>query len=45
MFEDALIESANRGGGSRKAITLPLSIGIHALVIGVILGASMLFRR
>src|SRR5437667_3637309 len=43
MFEDALIESANRGGGSRKAITLPLSIGIHALVIGVILGASIWF--
>ena len=43
MFEGALIESAGRGGGSRKAVTLPLSIAIHAVIIGVALGASIWF--
>ncbi|HYR46677.1 MAG TPA: TonB family protein [Thermoanaerobaculia bacterium] len=43
MFENALIESAGRGGGSRKAVTLPLSIAIHAVIIGIALGASIWF--
>ena len=43
MFEDVLIESTRRRGDSRKALTLPVSIAIHALVIGIALGASLWF--
>jgi len=43
MFEDTLIESAKHQSGSRKAVTLPVSIAIHALVIGAVLGASIWF--
>ncbi len=43
MFEGALIESARHRGDSKKAITLPVSIAIHGLVIGLALGASIWF--
>jgi periplasmic protein TonB len=43
MFEEVLIESARHRGDSRKAITLPVSIAIHAIVIGIALGASIWF--
>src|SRR5215468_4590209 len=43
MFEDVLIESTRRKGDSRKAMTLPVSIAIHGIVIGVALGASIWF--
>jgi|SRR5437867_1820681 len=43
MFEEDLIESAHHKGDSRKALTLPVSIAIHALVIGIALGASIWF--
>ena len=43
MFEDVLIESSNRSGGSKTALTLPVSIAIHAIVIGLIVGASIWF--
>jgi protein TonB len=43
MFEDALIESSKRKGDSRTGVTLPVSIAIHALVIGIALGASVWF--
>ena len=43
LFEGALIESAKHKGDSKKAITLPVSIAIHGLVIGLALGASMWF--
>src|SRR6266498_3233107 len=43
MFEDALIESSHRKGDSRKATTLPISIAIHGIVIGIALGASIWF--
>ena len=43
MFEDTLIESAKHQSGSKKAVTLPVSILIHGLVIGVALGASIWF--
>jgi protein TonB len=43
MFEDVLIESGHRKQGGRKALTLPLSIAIHAIVIGIALGASIWF--
>src|SRR5262249_2419120 len=43
MFEDALIESAPHKGDSKKAMTLPVSILIHGLVIGIALGASIWF--
>ena len=42
MFEDVLIESSNRKGGSKTALTLPVSIAIHAVVIGLIVGAAKL---
>ena len=43
MFEEDLIESTKRKGGSRTGMTLPVSIGIHGLVIGIALGASIWF--
>ena len=43
MFEGALIESAKHKGASKTAMTLPVSIAIHGLVIGLALGASMWF--
>src|ERR1700681_775983 len=43
MFEDTLIESAKHQSGSKKALTLPVSLGIHILVVGVVLGASIWF--
>ena len=43
MFEGALIESAKHKGDTKRALTLPLSIAIHGLVIGLALGASMWF--
>jgi len=43
MFEGALIESAKRKGVSKKASFLPISFLVHALVIGLALGASMWF--
>ena len=43
MFEEDLIESKKRHGGSRTGTTLPVSIAIHGLVIGIALGASIWF--
>ncbi len=43
MFEDTLIESAKHQSGSKKALTLPVSVAIHALVVGVVLGMSIWF--
>ena len=43
MFEEDLIESKKRHGGSRTGMTLPVSIAIHGLVIGIALGASIWF--
>jgi periplasmic protein TonB len=43
MFEDVLIESSRRKAGNRTALTLPVSIAIHAVVIGLIVGASIWF--
>jgi protein TonB len=43
MFENSLIESSHRRGDSRKAATLPISIAVHAIVIGAALGASIWF--
>ncbi len=43
MFEEDLIESAKHKGDSKKAVTLPVSIAIHGLVIGIALGASIWF--
>jgi protein TonB len=43
MFEDTLIESAKHESGSKKALTLPASVAIHVLVVGVVLGASIWF--
>lgn len=43
MFEGSLIESTHRKDENKKALTLPISVLIHALVIGGILGASIWF--
>ncbi len=43
MFEDVLIESSNRKGDHRTGVTLPISIAIHGVVIGIALGASVWF--
>ncbi|MGE5277589.1 MAG: hypothetical protein ACM3SU_11385, partial [Acidobacteriota bacterium] len=43
MFEESLIESSHRKGDHRNAMTLPVSILVHAVVIGVALGASIWF--
>ncbi len=41
MFENVLLESATRSGQGRRAMTLPVSIAAHALVLGVFLGSSL----
>jgi len=43
MFEDSLIESGRQKGRGRKALSLPVSLALHVLVIGVALGASIWF--
>ena len=43
MFESSLIESTHRKDDSKKALSFPVSILIHALVIGAALGASIWF--
>ena len=43
MFEDVLIESSSRKAGNKTAMTLPVSVAIHAVVIGLIVGASIWF--
>ncbi len=43
MFEEDLIESKKRKGDSRTGMTLPVSIAIHGIVIGIALGASIWF--
>jgi periplasmic protein TonB len=43
MFEDVLIESAKQKGRGRKAISLPVSLALHVLVIGAAVGASIWF--
>lgn len=43
MFEDALIESAKQKGRGRKALSLPVSLALHVLVIAAAVGASIWF--
>jgi periplasmic protein TonB len=43
MFEDVLIESAKQKGRGRKALSLPVSLALHVLVIGIAVGASIWF--
>jgi protein TonB len=43
MFEDILIESARQKGRGRKALSLPVSLALHVLVIGAAVGASIWF--
>jgi protein TonB len=45
MFEDVLIESSNemKKRGPKKVISLPVSIALHVLVLGAVLGASIWF--
>ena len=43
MFESSLIESSHHKEEAKKVVSLPVSILIHALVIGAALGASIWF--
>lgn len=45
MFEDVLIESSSEHDkkGPKKALSLPVSIAVHAIVLGAIIGASIWF--
>jgi hypothetical protein len=43
MFEDVLIESAKQKGRGRKALSLPVSLALHLVVIGLAVGASIWF--
>jgi len=45
MFDDSLIESSSEHDkkGPRKAFSLPVSVAVHAIVLGVIAGASIWF--
>ena len=43
MFETSLIESSHQKQQTKKALSLPVSILIHGLVIGAALGASIWF--
>ena len=43
MFETSLIESSHKKDEAKKVVSLPVSVAIHALVIGAILGASIWF--
>ncbi|HEU5250703.1 MAG TPA: TonB family protein [Thermoanaerobaculia bacterium] len=43
MFEDVLIESAKQKGRGRKALSLPVSLALHVLVIAAAVGASIWF--
>ena len=43
MFEDVLIESGKQKGRGRKVLSLPVSLALHVLVIGLVVGASIWF--
>ena len=43
MFENSLIESTHKKEANRKAMSLPVSVAVHGLVIGLLLGASIWF--
>jgi protein TonB len=43
MFEDVLIESAKQKGRGRKVLSLPVSLALHVVVIGAVVGASIWF--
>jgi protein TonB len=43
MFENSLIESTHHKMETKKALSFPVSLLIHGLVIGVVLGASIWF--
>src|SRR5580765_8443475 len=44
MFENSLIESEHKkDAASKRIVSMPVSVAIHAVVIGAILGASIWF--
>lgn len=43
MFEDILIESAGQKGGAKRAVSWPVSLALHVLLIGAAVGASIWF--
>ena len=43
MFEDILIESASLKAGAKRAISWPVSLALHVILIGAALGASIWF--
>jgi hypothetical protein len=40
MFDDALLESRRTRTWSGKRLSLPIALGLHAVVIGAFVGAS-----
>jgi len=43
MFEDILIESAEQKKGAKRAMSWPVSLALHVILIGAALGASIWF--
>jgi periplasmic protein TonB len=43
MFEDILIESAQQKTGAKRAMSWPVSLALHVILIGAALGASIWF--
>src|SRR5262252_2377314 len=45
MFEDALIESSREHdkNAPRKSVSLPVSVALHIVVLGLLIGASLWF--
>lgn len=43
MFEDALIESGGEQKGAKRTLSWPVSLALHAVLIGAAIGASIWF--
>jgi len=41
MFETTALESRKKKGGLRKLLTLPISVGLHALVVGIVVFVNL----
>jgi protein TonB len=45
MFEESLIESTRQSHRSGRGVSLPFSIGLHVLILGAAIGASLWFAE
>src|SRR5215468_6189409 len=43
MFEDVLIESGDAEKGAKRALSWPVSLALHVILIGAAIGASIWF--